>query len=113
MAIEYKWTIFKLETKKEGSNTDSVVTVHWSRVGVEGTGGEEGEEGDTVRATRIGSTNFTSIGKDSFVPFADLTHDTVLGWVKAEVDESVLDTAIAADIAEKDNPKVSKELPWR
>jgi hypothetical protein len=106
MAIEYKWTIFKLETKKEGSNTDSVVTVHWSRVGV------EGEEGDTVRATRIGSTNFTSIGKDSFVPFADLTHDTVLGWVKAEVDESVLDTAIAADIAAKSNLKVSKELPW-
>ena len=107
MAIEYKWTIFKLETKKEGSNVDSVVAVYWNRVGTERIDAET-----LLRASRTGSTNFTSIGKDSFVPFADLTHDTVLGWVKAEVDESVLDTAIAADIAKKSNPKVSKELPW-
>jgi hypothetical protein len=107
MAINYTWTIFKLETKTEGSNVDSVVTAHWSRVGVQGTGGE------AVSATRVGRVSFTSVGKDSFIPFADLTHDIVLGWVKSEVDESVLDTAIAADIAEKDNPKVDRELPWR
>ena len=106
MAINYTWTIFKLETKTEGSNENSVVTVFWNRAGIEGTGS------NVVRASRVGSTNFTSEGKGSFIPYADLTHDIVLGWVKAAVDESILDTAIAADIAAKSNPKVSKELPW-
>ena len=106
MAIEYKWIIYKLETKTEESIEDCVVTVHWNRVGV---------DENKHRAHRIGEVEVTTVGMNlsNFVEYDDLTPGVVIEWVKSEVNVAAIDAAIATEIAEKNNPKVDRGLPWR
>jgi len=106
MAIEYKWIIYKLETKTEESIEDCVVTVHWNRSGV---------DENRYRASRLGEVEVTTVGMNlsNFVEYDDLTPGVVVEWVKSEVDVTAIDAAIATEIAEKNNPKVDRGLPWR
>jgi hypothetical protein len=47
------------------------------------------------------------------VPYADLTQDTVLGWVWANgVDKTATESALAAQIALQKNPVTATGTPW-
>jgi hypothetical protein len=47
------------------------------------------------------------------IPYADLTQDTVLGWVWANgVDKQATEDALAAQIALQKNPVTATGTPW-
>lgn len=46
------------------------------------------------------------------VPYADLTQETVLGWVWESVDKEATETALAAQIEAKKNPITASGKPW-
>jgi hypothetical protein len=55
---------------------------------------------------------------DTLIPYKDLTHDQVLGWVKAKLNEtdsnttSNIEAALANNIAEQKAPTRASGVPW-
>jgi hypothetical protein len=98
------WTIANLERNV----ADGGVTVaHW-RVTESETVGE-----DTYTASSYGTCGFTpDASAEDFVPYADLTESTVLGWVHADVDKDATEAALTANIAEQKTPTSADGMPW-
>ena len=110
MAITYTWTIDKLMIKTEGTFTNSVVQTYWTCAGTD-------ESGNT--GTFKGATPFSAIeGTGTFVPYEQLTEETVLGWVQEVVHadsrySSHINERILADIAIQEHTEVhTQDLPW-
>jgi hypothetical protein len=108
MAITYTWEITGLKTKTEGDNLSAVVQTYWKKTGTD----ENGNEG-----TFSGATPFTSVDvpNGEFVPFEELTEETVLNWIKAVVVgsyEQHVNGQIQKQIDEKITPIVDAALPW-
>lgn len=107
MAIAYTWSIYSLDCNPDHEGHQNVVvTAHWRLNGVDG----------EHEALVYGSIGFEFDAEASFVPFADLTEETVIGWVKAAMgDEQVAahEAAVAAQIEALVNPPVvTPDLPW-
>lgn len=108
MSITYTWKITGLKTRTEGANQDAVVQTYWTKTGID----ENGSEGSFQ-----GATPFTSVDvpEGQFVPFADLSEEAVIEWVKAVVVghyETHVNNAIAKQIEEKTSPISEAQMPW-
>lgn len=105
MALTFDWTIECLDClPQSGEGADYVVTAHWRLVGVDG----------DYRGTVYGACAFPVVQGETFVPYADLTLDVVLGWCWANgVDKAACETTVAEQVeAQKNPPIVSPPLPW-
>ena len=92
------WTITTLD--REVSN-GFVTTAHWTASAVDG-----------EYSASIYSTCSWADGTPT-IPYADLTQETVLGWVWANgVDKSATEAALAAQIELQKNPVTSTGVPW-
>ena len=92
------WTITTLN--REVSN-GFVTTAHWTASAVDGD-----------YSASIYSTCGWADGTPT-IPYADLTQETVLGWVWANgVDKQATEDALAANIALQKNPVTSTGVPW-
>lgn len=109
MAITYTWKITGIKTKTEGEYANAVVQTYWQKIGTD----ENGNQG-----TFSGATPFTTANMpegETFIPFADLTEEIVLGWIQAVVVggyEEHVNGVIAKQIQEKVNPVTEASLPW-
>ena len=94
------WTIEQLD---RNTADGGVTCAHWRVLEV---------DGDDA-ASSYGTVGFTPDPSSSdFIPYADLTESTVLGWVQAEVDKDATEEALAANIAEQKTPTTSTGVPW-
>jgi hypothetical protein len=91
------WTINQLE---RNTSDGLVTTIHWTASAVDGD-----------YSASINNTQQLERG-DSFVDYASLTKETVLGWLWTKVDKEVVETALAAQIEAKKNPVKASGLPW-
>jgi hypothetical protein len=92
------WTISTLDRDVA---TGFVQTCHWQATAV---------DGDYTAS--IYSTCSWADGTPT-VPYADLTQDTVLGWVWANgVDKTATESALAAQIALQKAPVTATGTPW-
>ena len=92
------WTITTLD--REVSN-GFVTTAHWTASAVDGN-----------YSASIYSTCGWAEGTPT-IPYADLTQETVLGWVWANgVDKQATEDALAANIALQKNPVTATGTPW-
>lgn len=83
---------------------DYVVNANWQVTGV---------DGDNIASTG-GNTQFTSQQGPDFIPYADLTEATVIGWIPANQIESA-QFNVQGQIDSMINPPVSPAntpLPW-
>lgn len=108
MAVTYTWNIVQLETYPSlDGKVDALCTVHWRLAG---------QEGD-VLVELAGATglNQTSTLED-FIPYEDLTKETVIQWVKDTLGESSvkeIEDAVAGEIQRRVAPKVViRDAPW-
>jgi len=100
MAIEYTWQIANME---RNTADDGVVVCHWRCTGVDG----------DHSASSYGTTSHEpDPSAADFVPYADLTEATVLGWVHAAVDKDATEAAIADKIDAMVNPTTTTGTPW-
>ena len=71
---------------------------------------------ETYKSGAYGSVGFAK--PETLVPFADLTEETVVGWVKAKLNEENEDTvsnveaALQAQLDEQAAPTKASGLPW-
>jgi hypothetical protein len=105
MTTTYNWVITALDcipTTPEGA--DYVVTVHWSCNGTDG----------TYNSSVYSTCSLPVVQGSSFVPYADLTQEQVLGWIWANgVDQSATEAAVDQQLQNQINPPVvTPPLPW-
>jgi hypothetical protein len=96
--MEYTWTIAQLE---RNTADDFVVTVHYR---ISATDGE-------YTASTYGTVGYTQ-ESETFIPFADLTEATVVGWVKESLGEDTVETALASQIETQKAPVTVAGMPW-
>lgn len=97
------WTIVNME---RDASTGFVSTVHWTC----------SDACSDVDGDYSGST-YGSLGLSGelTIPYADLTEEVVIGWVKASMGEETVEAheaAVAAQIADAKEPKVATGTPW-
>ena len=106
MAITYTWKVTGVKVRDEGDNSNAVVQTYWQKIGTD----ENDNEG-----TFSGATPFTSENTENFIPFAELTEETVLGWIQAVVVgsyEEHVNGQIQKQIDDKVTPVSEPSLPW-
>jgi hypothetical protein len=92
------WTI---ETLDRETSNGFVTTAHWRATAVDG-----------EYTSSIYSTCSWADGTPE-IPYADLTQETVLGWVwENGVDKEATETALAANIELQKNPVTATGTPW-
>ena len=106
--VTYTWQITGLRTKNEGSYDNAVIHSHWAVTGT---------DGDHTGVFN-GATPFTTAAAPDgyqFVPFSELTEETVLGWVQDQVVGSYADHVmeqIFQKLESQTNVVVDQPLPW-
>jgi hypothetical protein len=92
------WTISQLDRKTADG---FVTTAHWQATAVDG-----------EHTASIYSTCSWEDGTPT-IPYANLTQETVLGWVWANgVDKTATEAALAAQIEAQKNPVTASGTPW-
>ena len=92
------WNISQLDRKTADG---FVTTAHWQATAVDG-----------EHTASIYSTCSWADGTVN-VPYADLTQETVLGWVWANgVDKTATEATLTAYIEAKKNPVMASGTPW-
>ena len=101
MATTFTWAISQLERETADG---FVFTAHYTVNANDG----------TYSSGAYGSIGFQR--PDNLIPFADLTEELVVGWVKEALggDEKVesIQTALQAQIDEQRNPTKAAGVPW-
>ena len=91
------WNISQLD---RNTSNGFVTTAHWTATAVDG-----------EHTASIYSTCSWADGTVN-TPYADLTQETVLGWVWESVDKQATEDALAAQIALQKNPVTATGVPW-
>jgi len=106
--INYTWKITNLWTKTIDGQQDYVVIAAYDVTGVDG----------EFSSSLSNTAQFSTASVSSFVPYADLTEEIVLGWIQSELGENgvlSITACIEGQIESQKNPPVSPEitpLPW-
>ena len=108
MATTYTWSVTNLYTIPATNEPDYVVTALYELVGVDG----------TYTSSISNSAQFEVSSEGDFIPYADLTNEIVISWVKEQLGVdgvANLEASIQGQIDSQINPPVSPEntpLPW-
>ena len=96
--MEFTWQVVNMDRK---SADGFVVTVHYTVNAVDG----------EYTASTYGTVGYTQ-EEGNFIPFADLTPEIVIGWVKDSLGQATVEEALAAQIEAQKNPVSESGLPW-
>jgi len=107
MATTITWSIDWMQTSTQEVNGFSqvVLSAGWRCTGSDG----------AISSAAYGSVTFPEPAVNgAYIPYADLTLDTVLGWVWANgVNQTATETSVNDQVAALINPPViSPPLPW-
>jgi hypothetical protein len=104
MVVTYNWNFNPLESYPTASGqTDVVFLVHWQAYGATG----------SYQGSSIGTQTVSYDTGSVFVPFEELTYETVYNWVSASMDMSAIEENITQQIENKINPPVLiQQAPW-
>jgi hypothetical protein len=96
--MEFTWNVVQMDRL---TSDGFVVTVHYTVNAVDG----------DYTASTYGTVGYTQEDK-SYTPFASLTKEQVIGWVKDSLGKETVETALAAQIEAQKNPVQESGLPW-
>ena len=102
MATEFTWNAANLE---RCLSDGAVQTVHYTIEAFDG----------TYRSSAYGSLGLEAPDEDEMIPYADLTPEIVVEWVKEKFGEEKVDeieAALQAQIDQQKAPTTGTGLPW-
>ena len=102
MANSYNWIISNLDAKIEDQGKSDVInTIHWRYVATD-------ESGDYTKSM-YGTYSVSYESGDSFIEYADLSKDDVVGWLEEGLDVEEMKSNLDSQIDREKNP-VSRSL---
>ena len=96
--------IWKINTLEYTNDSDKgVIKAHWDCSKVDG--------GYAGRC--YGAESFApDPASEDYIAYADLTEETVLGWIYAKIDKDAIEANVQAQIDGQLSPTTLKGLPW-
>jgi hypothetical protein len=95
------WYINQLDcVPQDGTLTDFVVVVHWSRYAKETINEKE------YTASLYSTQSFSTDNVTNFVPYNQLTYEIVCGWLDQSIDVVPLDLNLDQQIENQVNPPI-------
>ena len=99
MATTTTWSIAQLERH----TADGIVyTAHYTVDANDG----------TYSSSAYGSIGLEQPDPDDIIPYADLTPEIVIGWVKGKLNVEEIEDSLQAQLDEKNAPTKAAGLPW-
>ena len=95
----YNWSIVNMDRLTADG---FVVTVHYNVSATDG----------TYNASTYGTVGYTEQPGETYIPYADLTQEQVVGWVKASLGEATVEASLQSQIDAQINPVQAAGLPW-
>lgn len=102
MATEFTWNIAQME---RALSDGIVMTVHYTIEAFDG----------AYRSSAYGSLGLEAPDEDEMIPYADLTPEIVIDWVKEKFGEEKVQEicdALQAQIDQQKTPTTGTGLPW-
>jgi hypothetical protein len=93
-------TTYTINNLDRLTSTDYVTTVHYNVTKVDG----------EFSASTYGTVSF-EVGTPE-TPYASLTKEQVIEWVKDKLGEEVIEASLASQIESKKNPTTATGVPW-
>ena len=111
--LEYEWKLTGLRKVNSGGLDGIVIGTNWKLIGTD----EDGFKGEFMGATPF---KVETLDTASFTPFAELTENAVLTWIKGEVFKHPsywqhINTQILKSVRDTKSPVVTvfeNDLPW-
>jgi hypothetical protein len=101
MATEFTWAIANLERE---TSDGYVYTAHYTVAANDGTYG----------SSAYGSIGLEQPDPETMIPYAELTPEVVIGWVKDKLGNvAEIEAALQAQIDNQRAPKTAQGLPWQ
>ena len=104
----FTWNVTNLFTETIDGKEDYVVTAYYETIGVD----------ETYKASLSNIAQFSTEDVGTFIPYADLTEEVVIGWIKESLGEGgveSIEACINGQIESEKNPPqvpVNTPLPW-
>ena len=95
----YLWTISQMNRL---TSDDFVVTVHYNVSATDG----------TYQASTYGTTSYTQVEGESYIPYAALTEAEVVGWVQNTLGKDTVEAGLQSQIDALMNPVQEAGVPW-
>lgn len=95
---------WKINTLEYTNDSDKgVITAHWDCSKVDG----------EYVGRCYGAESFSpDPSSKDYIAYADLTEETVLGWIYAKIDKDAVEASVQAQIDGQLSPTTLKGLPW-
>ena len=95
----YNWTISQMDRL---TSDGFVVTVHYNVSAIE----------DTYSASTYGTIGYTQEPGETYIPYANLTEATVVGWVQTSLGQEATEASLQGQIDLQKNPVQATGTPW-
>jgi len=95
----FNWTISQMDRLTADG---FVVTVHYNVTATD----------DTHSASTYGTVGYTQEQGESYIPYADLTEATVVGWVQTSLGKDTVEANLQSQIDAQKAPVKASGLPW-
>jgi len=100
MAVTYTWSVANTE---RNLSDGGITIIHWRCTGVDG----------DYTASSYGTTSHTyDADAADFVAYDNVTEADAIGWAKAALDVSAIETAIEDKINADKTPTTGSGVPW-
>jgi hypothetical protein len=67
---------------------------------------------DTYSASTYGTIGYTQTQGESYIPYADLTEATVVGWVQTSLGKDTVEASLQGQIDAQKHPVQAAGVPW-
>lgn len=101
--INITWDI--VDVMRTNDDNKSVTAVRWTVTAVDSDSGEQASIGKM-------ESFLANPSSTDFIPFADLTKETVIGWVQDKVGKDKMETMVTNSLNNKLNPTIVQDNPW-
>lgn len=95
----FNWQVVQMDRL---TSDGFVVTVHYNVTATDG----------TYTANTYGTIGYTQEPGESYIPYADLTQDIVVGWVQTSLGQATVEASLQSQIDLQMNPVQETGLPW-
>jgi hypothetical protein len=99
MATEYTWQVVQMDRLTSDS---FVVTCHYTVTATDG----------NYTSSTYGTTSYTQVEGETYIPYADLTEAICVGWVQDSLGQDTVEASLQSQIDALKNPVQESGVPW-
>ena len=95
----FNWQVVQMDRL---TSDNFVVTCHYTVTAT---------DGDYIAST-YGTTSYTQVEGETYIPYADLTEAICVGWVQTSLGQATVEASLQSQIDALKNPVQESGVPW-